>query len=448
MKHYKQTKSNSCGAASLLIALNHYKKINLSRKNELKLLRKSVFVPLDCVNVYRLATLARRFSVCATVVTESLYKLPIKNGVLSESLQKKLRANNKLFYKIAKQAGVKIIKKQIKVNDVVSALDGDSVVVAFVNGKPLGTNKMHAILLRKENGKIMCHDPLKNSAREIDLATLRKCLDAREQSSFPRLLLLKDMPKLAVICCLHGNETVGKYVKKKLEKFGSATYIIGNPHALRAGKRFIEKDLNRVFPGNKAGSYEERRAYQLTKLLKKFDYVVDLHSSSQPMPPFVIISKKAQEHVKLAMATGIKKIVYMSNYIAKGNALIDYCKCGISLELGAHKDKATRDIAILAIKNVIAALNGTKSVNLNAAEYQIIGQINRLSDNFRVNMKNFQFVRTKQQIGYDNNISLNARNAFYAVFVNAKSYNDVMSLIAKKVKTIKVLNRRNLNITK
>lgn len=91
------------------------------------------------------------------------------------------------------------------------------------------------------------------------------------------------MYKFLVIGGLHGNEPLGLEVYRKLEKL-RLPYIdvlYGNKKAIRANKRFIEQDLNRVFPGN-VTSYEGRRAKQIMNTCKKYDFVIDFHNTNCP----------------------------------------------------------------------------------------------------------------------------------------------------------------------
>lgn len=96
------------------------------------------------------------------------------------------------------------------------------------------------------------------------------------------------------IGCTHGDEQVGKYVFDqypcgKNEFFGWKS-IIGNPEAMMLNTRFIETDLNRSFPGDPNGTYEERRAHQLIPHLNQADLVIDIHQSYSTTPDFMIVN--------------------------------------------------------------------------------------------------------------------------------------------------------------
>lgn len=142
---------------------------------------------------------------------------------------------------------------------------------------------------------------------------------------------------IGVVVCTHGNETIGLEVfnKKKYQY----PFFIGNPYAFEKNKRFIDLDLNRIFPGKLNGNYEEHRAYHLKKNLSKFKYVIDIHSSTNDIELFAIITKPNQEKIRFVKRLGVKKLVIMNNTIASGKSLIDHVNNGVSLEIGPHNNK-------------------------------------------------------------------------------------------------------------
>lgn len=87
-----------------------------------------------------------------------------------------------------------------------------------------------------------------------------------------------------VNACTHGNERVGARILEALRdipiKQGTLILNIANKEAFLSGKRFIDQDLNRVFPGKPDGNTEERLAYELAPLVQTADIVLDIHSAS------------------------------------------------------------------------------------------------------------------------------------------------------------------------
>ena len=97
-------------------------------------------------------------------------------------------------------------------------------------------------------------------------------------------------PGVLITAGLHGDEGPwgGWAISKLLGRIDAAdvdgfvrVVPMTNPLAMQADKRNAavdQLDLNRVFPGNAAGSYTERVAHVLaTEALEGIDYVIDLH---------------------------------------------------------------------------------------------------------------------------------------------------------------------------
>jgi len=100
---------------------------------------------------------------------------------------------------------------------------------------------------------------------------------------------------VAVFGGVHGNERVGidavrdAAAHMKLQR-GIAYFVEANPRAIAQNVRFVEKNLNRCFLADNAGtSYEDGRARELMELLKGCDALLDIHASnSRSAVPFII----------------------------------------------------------------------------------------------------------------------------------------------------------------
>ncbi len=125
-----------------------------------------------------------------------------------------------------------------------------------------------------------------------------------------------DIKKLLFVGCTHGDEQVGKYVFNdypcgKSEYFEYKT-LIGNPQAMMLNTRFVETDLNRSFPGNPAGSYEERRAHQLLPRFQEVDMVIDIHQSYSTTPDFMIVNDWTPEIADLDRHAHFENTIILS----------------------------------------------------------------------------------------------------------------------------------------
>lgn len=230
--------------------------------------------------------------------------------------------------------------------------------------------------------------------------------------------------KVAIACCLHGNETYGLEVVKVLSP--KIPYFVGNMEALRRGIRFIDSDLNRSFPGSKNGNHEAKIAFGLSNQLKKFDYVIDVHSSSNHCPLFGIITKPNKKKIDFAKKLGLKRLVIMPKFFASGKALIDFVNCGISLEIGPHNGKSN-------VRNVLDSINNFLERKMAGKEmeiYEVFDVIKKEAP--KVAIKNFEEVKKGQIIATGNKSKQFSKYDFVPVLVDEEAYNDVLCLACRR----------------
>ena len=224
---------------------------------------------------------------------------------------------------------------------------------------------------------------------------------------------------------MHGNEKVGLLLKRRLGYLDIPVFI-GNPKALRKNIRFVEEDLNRVFPGDSGGCYEERRAIKLLAKIKDFDIVIDIHSSSNECPLFGIITSPNKEKVLMAKKMGLDKLIVMPEELAKGKSLIDNVKCGISLEIGPHKAKKNVRELGRAIKSLIDDTSEDQHEMKICEVFDIIHK--NIDDEGKI--ENFRQVRKSQPLL--KNRELLAEEDFVPILVEEEAYENILCLAARE----------------
>ena len=98
-------------------------------------------------------------------------------------------------------------------------------------------------------------------------------------------------PKIAILACVHGDESYSLNVFRRLKKLhllkGEISFYLVHPQAFTQKKRFIDEDLNRAFSKD-SKSCEGNLTKIIKRELEKFDYVIDLHSTTSKTAPFLI----------------------------------------------------------------------------------------------------------------------------------------------------------------
>lgn len=157
--------------------------------------------------------------------------------------------------------------------------------------------------------------------------------------------------KILFISATHGEEGFSIRVLDELErKYSKSKYcyerIIGNPKALAKNIRYLDTDLNRSAPGNKNSElYEEKRAFEIMKIAKKYEYVIDLHGADSNCGVVIIMCNPTLSTFALAGMLEIKKIVIwrIKEDLKKG-PLTQFCKpAGLEIECGRKTNSRIQD---------------------------------------------------------------------------------------------------------
>ena len=190
-------------------------------------------------------------------------------------------------------------------------------------------------------------------------------------------------PSIVILGGVHGDEPCGVFAVEKLRSLlatgeriltrGTLTLITANLEALAHNKRFMETNLNRLFKDNSGATHssEVRRAEELKPLLANTDFVLDLHSTSQPSPAFIVCEAGDRSFAEML---GIKWVV--TGWAALDPALEgDTCtwanKHGaqaVTLECGQHTDP---DAPLVAFSTAMRALSGLGMIETPIVKEQV-----------------------------------------------------------------------------
>ncbi|MDO8571804.1 MAG: succinylglutamate desuccinylase/aspartoacylase family protein [bacterium] len=247
-------------------------------------------------------------------------------------------------------------------------------------------------------------------------------------------------PAVAIVGCLHGDEIIGKKVIQALQninlKSGSITFILAHPEAIKRKKRFINKDLNRSFPGKRNGVVEERIAFDLTSHLKKLDLVIDIHATNSDFRDLAIVVAFGKKEKELLKLVPIAKIALIKKSVFGGNEMISYCKLGVSLEYGPDKTGKNAPLAVRHVKTILRNLGMLtgKSTHFYKKELYTVSRSYTVPKIFLPNnkLKNFIAIKRGQVIGKVKNKIILSNKTFYPIFLGKGRYKKTLALVSKK----------------
>jgi succinylglutamate desuccinylase len=163
--------------------------------------------------------------------------------------------------------------------------------------------------------------------------------------------------RVAIVGGTHGNEFTGAYLIQKFAQFPDlitrqsfeTVTLLANPNAFAAGRRYVEKDLNRCFlqqdlQDPTLNSYEELQAKSIQDIIasnrdQQADFILDLHSSTANMGLTIILVNS--HPLNLQLAAYLSQInplvrVYRCSFksIAENPFVNSLCELGFAFEVG------------------------------------------------------------------------------------------------------------------
>ncbi len=248
-------------------------------------------------------------------------------------------------------------------------------------------------------------------------------------------------PVAAIVGGVHGDEPSGVDAVKSLladEANGSlrlrtpARFIIANPPAVAAGKRFLEVDMNRSFPGDPAGHLEERLAEIVCEAVADIPTLA-LHATRSSGTPFAFAAPSDPEAVKLACSLSVPNLV-----LAEGGDIGSLSACGtvVTLEAGEQGSQSAMEQARLLSEEfltAVGALEGTPGQHTPRV-FEIGREIERpAGDAFEVLVENFTNVEAGEPFATVDGRELVAEDSFYPILLSANGYDDILGFRGKKV---------------
>lgn len=249
-------------------------------------------------------------------------------------------------------------------------------------------------------------------------------------------------PTVTIIGSIHGNEKIGALAINKLKKLikkekfrGKINFIFGNPYAYKKNKRFLRHDMNRLFKPSgvelgKKPSLEQKRAFNISKILDKTDFMLDIHSTQKPSVPFVYC-RLSPRHLELARIFGTKFIVgpAKSAKIPSLSACTDdYVNSrggiGITYESGWNQDLKVLSKVVQKTKEFLQTAGSAflkmkmrkkqKKPILIGLYKEVISKTNAFS--LAKDFKNFDFVKKGGLIAHDGKKRITAKQDSYIIF--------------------------------
>lgn len=245
-------------------------------------------------------------------------------------------------------------------------------------------------------------------------------------------------PEVAIVGGVHGDEPCGVRAVERLlaepppvER--AVKLIVANERAIEAGVRYVDEDLNRVFPGDEdADTHESRLAVQLAEELDGLT-VLALHSTQSYPAPFAVVQSADGPTRRLYRRLPVDAVVetegFVNGRLFEANCELVEVECGLQRSEQATENAVRLCRAFLAAADVlpgaaeprdVPAFRLTRSVPKEpASEYEVC-------------VENFQPVAAGEQFAAVDGRPVVADEPFYPVLLSANGYEERFGYAAQR----------------
>ena len=252
-------------------------------------------------------------------------------------------------------------------------------------------------------------------------------------------------PEVAVVGGIHGDEPCGPRAIDRLLAAEPAVerpvkLIIANEAALQAGQRYLDADLNRVFPGDPdATAHERRLAYDLAREIQDCTTLA-LHSTQSTPKPMGVI--RSIDEVARAIYPRLPLDVLIETDAHTDGRLIEYPHT-IEVECGLQGTEAAADTGYDLVRAFLAATGALPAPEADGRfdvpdpetveVFRLQEPIHKPDgDSYEVLVENFEPVSAGTAFAAVDGESLYAETDFYPVLFSEGGYEEIFGYVAEK----------------
>lgn len=246
-------------------------------------------------------------------------------------------------------------------------------------------------------------------------------------------------PEIAVLAGVHGDEPCGVRAVERLAEENPSVrrpvkLVVANEQAIAAGKRYVEEDLNRVFPGDPEADTHERRLARRVSDEVADCFTLSLHSTKSHAEPFAVINGVSDEAREICPRLPIAAVVETGNFVE--GRLFNSVRRVIEIECGYQgSDQAAEnaDRITRAFLTAVGALPGDTQAH-DVPLFRLTDRIQKgPASSYSVFAENFERVDAGERFAAADDTDHVADEAFYPVLLSANGYSDVFGYTAELI---------------
>jgi len=253
-------------------------------------------------------------------------------------------------------------------------------------------------------------------------------------------------PEVAVVGGIHGDEPCGPLAIERLFAEEPAVqrpvkFIIANEAALEAGQRYLDADLNRVFPGDAdAEAHERRLAHDVAREIQGCTTLA-LHSTQSTPKPMGVI--RSVDEVARAIYPRLPVDVLIETDSHTDGRLVEYPHT-IEVECGLQGTEAAAETgyelvrAFLAATGALPTPEATGRFDTPAPETVDVFRLQQpipkpAGQEYDVFVDNFELVTEGTAFASVDGDPLHAESDFYPVLLSAEGYENIFGYVSEPV---------------
>lgn len=236
-------------------------------------------------------------------------------------------------------------------------------------------------------------------------------------------------PEIAVVGGVHGNEASGVHAVRELRSRDldlqrGVAFVIAHPEAVAAGERYLDTDLNRVFPGDPTGNREERIAADMCQVVDSVT-TLSIHDTHSHPASFALVHRSQPREYEVAAELPVEHVV---DHSGVNEGTITSCGLVVELEVGPQ---STDDAAADAVRQArwflqrVDALPGDPPAT-SQEFFQMTKRVPKPpGESFELFVENFERVAAGTVYARVGERELVAEEPFYPILMSECGYEEI-----------------------
>jgi len=236
-----------------------------------------------------------------------------------------------------------------------------------------------------------------------------------------------------IVGSVHGDEPCGKrainrFIQEDYDLKKPVKFIVVNEEALEKGKRFLDSDLNRSFPGDsESESHEKRLAAKIMEEIRG-KKVLDIHTTRSYPEPFATFTELNDVTKQILSSSGVENAVLFPE---KSGTLHEQTD-GVVVETGYQGTDDAVDNAFDLIVNFLAS-EGVIDADFETSDPDVYQYFETVDGDWNFVAENFREVLKGEVFGKRENETLEAEEDFYPVLMSTDGYEGKLGFKARKI---------------